>query len=152
MLRFTFVLLMSMASWVYANPINLDEDGRALQGYDVVSYFDNEPVVGKAEYTMDYEGASYWFVSKEHLELFKKEPEHFIPAYGGYCAYGVRMGKKFNISPEEYELVDDKLYLMLDRSTKLMWKKDMQRSITIAETLWPKIAPVSAKVLSGESK
>ena len=37
-----------------------------------------------------------------------------LPAYGGFCAYGVALGKKFDDDPRYWKIVDGKLYLNLD--------------------------------------
>jgi len=41
-------------------------------------------------------------------------PEKYAPAFGGYCVFGVSVGKKFVGDPEVWRLVDGKLFLNLD--------------------------------------
>jgi hypothetical protein len=41
-------------------------------------------------------------------------PEKYVPAYGGYCAFGISVGKKFIGDPEVWRIVDGRLYLNLD--------------------------------------
>src|SRR5579872_7514687 len=74
--------------------LNLDKTGVAIQGYDPVAFFtDHKPVKGKPEIPAQHDGAVYYFASKEHRDLFKKDPSKYEPVFGGYCAYGVSKNK-----------------------------------------------------------
>ncbi|MGH0031372.1 MAG: YHS domain-containing (seleno)protein, partial [Myxococcota bacterium] len=87
----------------------------ALQGYDVVSYFQGEkPLPGNGNHVATHDGVTYLFVNEANRSAFQADPERFVPAYGGYCAYGVAVGKKFVGDPNVWEIVDDRLYLNLD--------------------------------------
>ncbi len=63
---------------------------------------------------MFHKEATYRFASQAHLDAFKADPAKYEPAYGGYCAYGVSVGAKFDGDPRLWKIVDDKLYLNLD--------------------------------------
>jgi hypothetical protein len=71
--------------------------------------------------------------------MFEAKPEKYMPAYGGYCAYGVAVGKKFVVDPEAWKIVDGNLYLNLDRDIQKKWLKDVPGYIKKAEANWPKI-------------
>jgi YHS domain-containing protein len=72
------------AAWA-AGPFNTDEHGLAIKGYDPVAYFKQEKSLkGSGEFTYRWSGAKWRFVSAEHLELFKSDPEKYAPQYGGY--------------------------------------------------------------------
>ena len=67
------------------NPVNIDSEGLAINGYDPVAYFIQEkPVRGTAEYTFTWNGAEWRFSSSRHRDLFKSDPEKYAPQYGGY--------------------------------------------------------------------
>jgi YHS domain-containing protein len=86
--------------------------GYVAQGYDVVSYFNNEAVEGDSKFSVTLDGVKYKFTSQDHLDLFKTNPEKYIPQYGGYCAYAMgESGKKVGIDPKTFEIRDGKLYL-----------------------------------------
>ncbi|MBO6559563.1 MAG: hypothetical protein JJ959_03465 [Nisaea sp.] len=128
---------------------NLSENGLALRGYDPVAYF----VVGRAErgdaaFAATYEGATYHFASAARREAFLLEPRLYVPSYGGFCAYGVAVGQKFDGDPEVFLLVEGKLYLQLDRATQALWKADLDKNIAIADRTWPVIAKIPAAVLN----
>ena len=97
----------------------------AVAGYDTVAYFtQNKPVKGSDSFTTSYEGATWKFASKEHLALFKADPTKYAPQYGGYCAYGVAQGYLVSIEPEQFSIIDGKLYLNYDAGVQKKWTKD----------------------------
>ena len=112
----------------------------AVQGYDVVSYQTGKrPVRGNGHYVATYDGAAYQFSSQENLDSFNQNPEQYVPAYNGYCAFGVSVGKKFIGDPEVWRLVDGKLYLNLDTGVQSQWLKDVPGRIQTADTNWTDI-------------
>ena len=112
----------------------------AIAGYDVVSYHTHKrPLRGNGHYVAEHEGATYLFASREHLEEFRQDPERYVPAYGGYCAFGVAKGKKFIGDPEVWRVVEDRLYLNLDARIQDDWLKDVPGYIAAADTNWKKI-------------
>ena len=121
---------------------NLDADGIALRGHDPVSYFENDyPKPGLKAFSAEHDGARYLFASPENRDKFLATPNRFSPQFGGYCAYGVRVGRKFDIDPDVYRVVDDKLYFQLNWATQVIWLANMEENIDVARTLWPVIKP-----------
>ena len=111
-----------------------------LSGYDPVAYFmDGKPMKGSGFHTAVYEGVTYAFASEDHQKHFQADPGKFLPAYGGYCAYGVAVGKKFVADPEVWKIVRGRLYLNLDRSIQSKWDKDIAGYITQADANWTRI-------------
>jgi YHS domain-containing protein len=111
-----------------------------LSGYDPVAYFtEGKPVRGSGYNVAVYKGVTYAFASKKHKKMFEANPEKYVPAYGGYCAYGVAVGKKFVTDPEVWKIVDGKLYLNLDRDIQRKWNKDVPGYIKKADDNWLKI-------------
>ncbi len=112
----------------------------AVQGYDVVSYHTGKrPVRGNGNFTSDYDGATYQFSSKENLQTFEANPAQYVPAYNGYCAFGVSVGKKFIGDPEVWRVIDGKTYLNLDAGIQDQWLKDTAGRIEAADKQWGKI-------------
>ena len=131
-----------------AEEINLTSDGVILHGYDSVAYFvERKPIKGSARHKTEYRGAIYWFASAENRAMFEAEPEIYAPAYGGWCSYGVRVGKKFDIDPNAWQIVENRLFVQLDQGTQLVWAKDKNRNIAIADRLWSSIRSVPVSVL-----
>lgn len=129
------------SSATFAQNINADGNGRLLAGYDPVSYFNGEePSPGHAEHALVFDGYEILFASAENMARFEAEPERFMPAYGGYCSYGVRMGQKLSIDPSTFRVVDGRLFLQHDMGTQLVWRMDERENITIADRIWPQIS------------
>ncbi len=134
----TVFMLVAFSVEVLAN--NYTNSTPAVQGYDVVSYQTSKrPIKGSGHYVYDYQGATYQFANEANLAVFKKDPMKYVPAYGGYCAYGVSVGKKFVGDPEVWRIVDGKLYLNLDNSIQAIWLEDVPGRIKISNTEWRKI-------------
>ncbi len=112
----------------------------AVQGYDVVSYQTGKrPIRGNGNFVAVHDGATYQFSSADNQKAFEKDPEKYVPAYGGYCAFGTSVGKKFIGDPEVWRIVDGKLYLNLDTSIQSEWLKDVPGRIRSANANWPDI-------------
>lgn len=114
-----------------------EPSGVAIRGYDTVAYFtEGQPVEGSDEYTTDWEGATWKFSSQEHLDLFNSEPAKYAPQYGGYCAYGVAQESLVKIEPDQWTIVDDKLYLNYNAKLNNEWKKDISGYVSKADELF----------------
>ncbi len=117
-----------------------DDATVAVYGYDVVSYHtDQGPMRGSGHFVSEHDGVTYLFASEQNKERFDQNPEKYVPAYGGYCAFGVSVGKKFYSDPLAWRIVDGKLYLNLDAGIQEKWLKDVPGHIKKAEANWPKI-------------
>jgi YHS domain-containing protein len=117
-------------------------------GYDVVSYQTGEkPVRGNGNHLTVHEGVTYLFQTKENQKAFDRNPAKYVPAFGGYCAFGVSVGKKFHGDPDVWEVVDGRLYLNLDNKIKGLWMKDVEGNLAKASKTWPGIEHVAAKDL-----
>jgi YHS domain-containing protein len=64
--------------------------------------FDQQVSKGKERYRVDRNSVIYLFSSSDNKDRFVSEPEKYTLAYGGYCAYGVRMGQKLQIDPNSF--------------------------------------------------
>jgi YHS domain-containing protein len=115
--------------------------GLAVHGFDVVAYFNGgKPAQGKAKFAVVHKDATYRFVSQANLDAFKANPDKYEPAYGGYCAYGVSVGAKFDGDPRYWKIVGGKLYLNLDADIQKAWLEDVPGAIKKAEANWPDLA------------
>lgn len=111
-----------------------------MGGYDPVAYFEvGEPVRGNGYNTATYNGGTYLFATKEHKEAFNANPKKYAPQYGGYCAYGVAVGKKFYSDPTIWKIINRKLYLNLDTKIQEKWNKGMKSHISKANSNWKTI-------------
>ena len=120
----------------------------ALHGYDPVAYFtQGKPVRGSDALAHVHEGAAYRFSSQAHLDRFKQDPELFLPQYGGFCAYGVSVGKKFDGDPRFWKIEDGKLYLNLNEEIYATFLEDVDGNIEKADDNWGEIEHTAARDL-----
>lgn len=113
------------------------EEGVAIRGYDPVAYFtDGVPTEGNPAYAADYDGATWHFASAANRDRFLADPEAYVPAYGGWCAYGMAQGGKVPIDPEAWKIVDGTLYLNVNRKVQGWWQADIPGFISKADANW----------------
>ena len=153
-LRVRTIRLLSVLSLLVAVPVfGADEvnvstgatpagPGLAVRGFDVVSFFQGEPVLGSDQFAYAHDGATYRFVSQANLDAFKANPAKYEPAYGGFCAYGAARGKKFDGDPRYWKIVDGKLYLNLNGDVQTKWNEDVPGNLKKADANWVKIRSV----------
>ncbi|MEJ6403605.1 YHS domain-containing (seleno)protein [Yoonia sp. 2307UL14-13] len=139
-----FAATMATSAFADANHVNITSTDLALRGVDPVSYFtEGEPLDGQVNITSEYNGAVYRFISEETKALFEAEPERYAPQYGGFCAFGLANGYKFDGDPEIWEIVDDKLYLNLSPAVQDRWTQDIPKFIQAAEGHWTEVKDVA---------
>lgn len=114
----------------------------AIEGYDPVSYFDNNPLEGKNEFKFTHKGVTYLFTNEANLAKFKTNPDKYEPAYGGWCAYAMgETGEKVKIDPETFKIVDGKLNLFYNfwgNNTLMDWNKNEAILKAKADQNWKK--------------
>jgi YHS domain-containing protein len=131
---------------VFAEDVTHSTPG--ISGYDPVAYFtDGKPVKGSGYHVAMHEGVTYAFANADHKKLFIASPKQYLPAFGGYCAYGVAVGKKFVADPEVWKVVDGTLYLNLDKGIQDKWQKDIPGFIKKGTANWSDIKDKSADAL-----
>ncbi|WP_040496679.1 YHS domain-containing (seleno)protein [Fulvivirga imtechensis] len=138
-------LLITQISLAQVAPV--DENNLAVGGYDVVAYFSGKATKGKAAVSVVHKGATYHFSSKENKAAFRKNPEAYLPQYGGYCAWGVaEKSSKFPVDPETFKVLDGKLYLFFNGpfngstfNSLEPWNANEAELLTKADNNWPKI-------------
>jgi len=115
-------------------------DGKAIKGYDPVAYFTlRKPVKGSSNYSYEWKGSPWYFSSKKHLDLFKANPEKYAPAYGGYCAWAMKDGKRAKTNPvTSWAIHKGKLYLNYSVGIADKWSKDKDGYIKQADVFWKK--------------
>ncbi len=125
-----------------------DANGVILAGHDAVAYFTaGKPVEGLSKYTAVHNDAIYRFSSAKNRDLFRKNPEKYAPAYGGFCAYGMTFGKKFEIDGKAFRIVDGKLYVNKNVSVAKAWSEDIPTHLDEANSFWPNVQNTSPEDL-----
>ncbi len=114
------------------------ENGIAINGYDPVAYIEkisaNE---GRDEYSYEWMGATWKFISQENLDKFIAKPEEYAPQYGGYCAYAVAKGYTATTEPDAFTIHEGKLYLNYSKRVERIWRRNMVNFIESGDKNWP---------------
>lgn len=118
-----------------------EEASLAIKGYDPVAYFtEKRPMVGDLQYQHQWDGHRYRFASAKHLELFKADPERYLPQYSIWCAAALSQGFKVSGNPEYWLVVDGRLYLFSKPIGPERMKADPVAMKTKADENWPKVS------------
>ena len=131
-------LALGCARAVAEQPVNTGYfGGVAIMGYDPVAYFtDRRAVKGSEEFAYEWLGTPWYFASREHRELFMRDPVRYAPQYGGFCVGEIAFqGATMNIDPEAWRIVDGKLYLSYDQTTAAHTAAFLRK----AEANWPAV-------------
>jgi YHS domain-containing protein len=120
------------------------EKGIAIQGYDPVSYVSiNKATKGKSTISANYQGVVYHFSSEANKKQFLSNPSKYEPQYGGWCAFAMGdYGKKVEVDPETFKIIEDKLYLYYNayfNNTLKSWNKDEKNLKAKADKNWSNI-------------
>ena len=114
----------------------------ALDGYCPVCYVAaGKAVKGTSEFKAEHNGKVYHFVKQEAVDAFNADPEKFLPAYDGLCAFGMAHGKKLESDPTVFKVMDGKIYLNKDASIGKKFAKDTSSLIVKACLLYTSPSP-----------
>jgi len=119
-----------------------------LHGVDPVTFIDiGNRIDGSAMHAAAHDGVAYYFTSPKARKKFLSNPAGYLPQNGGYCTFGVSVGKKFDGNPKYAAVIDDKLYVFLNAAVFRMFQKDKAGTIEKAAANWKKIRTIAAKDL-----
>lgn len=118
-------------------------DGVALGGYDVVAYFtEGRAIKGTTRWRHEWGSAVWLFSTARNLQTFKRDPMKFLPQYGGYAAFGITRGAIEDSDPQNFQVIDGKLYLHASAEHKTMFDANLERNIRSGNINWDRIRTV----------
>jgi len=140
------ILLLATSAFA-GNLVNVSGASKAaVSGYDTVAFFtDSKPVNGSPFISAEYQGATYFFANEEHKALFTANPEKYAPQCGGFCAYGVGLGKLFPVDINTWQVRDGKLYLNLNSDILKKFNSDFEGNVAKADKNWPELVKKNGK-------
>jgi len=113
--------------------------GLAPHGYDVVA---GKPIFGSDAHALAHHGGTYGSrprqISRRSRPIFPN-----TSAYGGFCASGTALGKKFDGNPRFCKIGDGRLYLNLSGDIQAESSKDIAGNIAKANANWQRIRTVA---------
>ncbi len=88
------------------------KDGVSAGGFDLISYrHPDGPVLGTPEFSMEYNGSTYLFANQPNLDTFRADAERYLPAYAGFCAITLALGRITCPDFSNFKIEDDRLLL-----------------------------------------
>ena len=123
--------------------INADPHGRiALQAYDPVAFHTvGKAIKGNPAILAEYGGYKFAFSSEENKATFEAQAQIYLPAFGGYCAFGVSIGVLFPVEIDTWEIVDGRLVLQYSAEVKGLFEGDKAGNMRKANDNWVKMEP-----------
>lgn len=110
----------------------------ALGGNCLVAYVtQGKPVAGDAKYADQYAGVVYHFADEAAREAFRKDPNKYLPAYGGFCVDGIANEKRFPGDPKVFTMYQDQLFFFFDEAAKKRFEANPKEMIDKANAQWP---------------
>ncbi|CAM9809812.1 unnamed protein product, partial [Ectocarpus sp. 12 AP-2014] len=125
-----------------------DTSKPAVEGFDLVAYRSLQPgthgVRGLWEFSVQYgQGYTFLFSTLENKLEFESDPERYLPAWGGFCSFGISheviwgpdvLGPPSN--PDFWLIEDDRLYLFRSETPYGKFKDDKARCIKHGNLVW----------------
>lgn len=102
---------------------------------------------GLAQFTATHNGVAYYFSNEKSMTQFQSAPNSYVPQNGGFCTFGVSVGKKFDGDPNFASIVDGKLYVFLNEEIYKLYLKDKKGTIKTAALQWKQIEHSAAHTL-----
>jgi len=114
-----------------------NDDRLMLRGNDPVAYHTvGKPVQGSPQIKAEHDGVTYRFASDANREIFVRDPQRYVPAYGGFCASGAPYALKSNIGANVFKIVDGRLYLYGSERSRRHWEMDQEKNIKLGDWYW----------------
>ena len=109
----------------------------AIKGYDPVAYFQvGKALKGNESFTVQWHNLTWYFQTRDIMNLFKSSPEKYAPQYDGYCAWAMTEARKAVTDPEVWKIVNGKLYLNCSMAAYEKWSRDIPGNIKKADANW----------------
>lgn len=144
---FFIVLFMTFTGFAQDKMMhNIDNSNIALQGYSAVSYLDlGLAQIGSKNYKSEHEKVIYYFTSEAQKATFDKNPNTYLPQYGGYCAFGAYAGAKFRVDPNKFIVSNGQYFLYLNNvelDAKQLWlaENNHRKLKEVADKNWKKLS------------
>lgn len=116
------------------------QDGVAMDGYDVVSYFQGGPKQGSANHAITHKGKTWHFATAENAKKFTADPARYEPQFNGFCAYGMSQGYAADVDfANAWSILDGKLYLNWSTGVRRTFLAQKTTLLPRAEDHWPKV-------------
>lgn len=127
-------ILVTLLLFLSSNVLSLASEV-AIYGYDTVAYFtEKKPVKGNKQHMYHWNGKDWLFSSSKHKDMFIADPDRYAPQFNGLCANGLSDGHAIAADPENWRIIDGKLYLFFSEYGRQQWSGNVKSLIEDATT------------------
>ncbi len=110
-----------------------------LMGYDPVAYFtQNDAVVGNPAIQAEHMGVTWRFASESNKAAFLREPNKYMPQFGGYCTNGINYAVPWGAGggPNTWRIYRGKLYVFGGQSSRDHFEMETEKNLQLAHQYW----------------
>ena len=102
----------------------------AVRGRDIVSFTqDSGPVKGKKKYAADFDDTKWYFKTKENRDTFLKDPNKYVPEFGGYCPVALSTGEVKIGRTNQFTRHEGRTYMNYNRKNRETFSVDPESYI-----------------------
>ena len=110
-----------------------------LMGYDPVAYFKvNAAVAGDPAIQSEFMGVTWRFSSAENQAEFLKNPEKYMPQFGGFCSNGINYAVPWGAGggPNTWRIYRGKLYVFGGQASRDQFEMETELNLQRAHHYW----------------
>ncbi|MFZ5693577.1 MAG: YHS domain-containing (seleno)protein [Pseudomonadota bacterium] len=119
--------------------------GLAIYGYDPVAYFtDGRARRGRDNLEVTLAGVAWRFHNEGNRDAFVKDPQVYMPQYGGHDPVGIGGNVARAGHPDIWLIHKDRLFLFFSEEARKQFAADPDRMALQAEVNWPHVSQTLA--------
>ena len=114
-------------------------DRLMLEGHDAVAYFTRSDAVrGDPALQIEHAGVFWRFSSAENRAEFQRDPDKYMPQYGGYCSNGINYAIPGGGGggPNTWRIYRGKLYVFGGQKARDHFEMDTELNLRRADQYW----------------
>jgi hypothetical protein len=126
---------------VYVDPVS----GIAIHGFDPVAYFiEGKAEAGRAEHEVEWANATWRFASHGNAAAFLRDPDVYMPAFGGYDGRSMLRGQPVASNPSLFSIIGQRVVLFRFAEGRDAFLAGGAASMEAAEAKWLALKPLLA--------
>jgi YHS domain-containing protein len=149
--RTLLAALLGLAAGVHATthasanegPFRTSRDGAdervMLEGHDAVAYFtQNNAVRGDPAIKLEHKGVTWRFASEANKAEFARNPDKYMPQFGGYCSNGINYAIPWGGggAPNTWRIYRGKLYVFGGQASRDHFEIETEKNLQLAHKYW----------------
>jgi YHS domain-containing protein len=110
-----------------------------LEGHDAVAYFmQNNAVRGDPTIKLEHKGVTWRFASEANRSEFQRNPDKYMPQFGGYCSNGINYAIPWGGGggPNTWRIYRGKLYVFGGQASRDHFEIDTEKNLELAHKYW----------------